>query len=144
MDRVLVDLGSSTVKAYSFGNRKLSSAFSKSLHLKRYFDEKDRKFNEVGESELKDSIKQIISLAPGGEVVIYATGIFRELSRDYIETLLDLARVPGKVVLRVISQEEENELLELALIGRAKLPKPVALVNIAADRPRLLLSRIKK
>ena len=81
MEKILIDVGSSTVKVYKYSNKKLNLILQRSLYFKDGFDPEGgiSPENKKELFELLEAIKEENKDVP---IRIYATGIFRKLAPE--------------------------------------------------------------
>ena len=136
--QILIDIGSSSVKCYRFDGQKLELFLTKSIPLKDGFDP------EVGLSldntrQLFSLINQIHQQNKDTPIHIYGTAIFRKMSPQVLEKFSYDLNILAGLKLEVLSQQQENEFLELALMGKYQTPEPVLLINIGGGSTELVV-----
>lgn len=137
--KILVDVGSSTVKVYRQkhgGDPAL--LFTKSIAFKKNFSP------EIGllPSDINDLyllIEAIKKENPDSQIKIYATAIFRKLSAPQQRTLIDDIFIKTGCFFNIIDQELENHYLEVALVGKFSSKDPLLLVNIGGGSTQLVV-----
>lgn len=131
----IIDVGSSTVKHYNYSSS-LKLIQSKSFHFKDGFDA-NIGISEGQKSDLFDFIKSIKRANP--TVKTYATSIFRKFSPEAMASFKKEFLAKTGVEFNVISQDEENKYLELALVGRFHSTEPAMLLNIGGGSTEIVV-----
>src|SRR3989344_2628284 len=125
--RILLDIGSSTVKVYKHEGVELIA--TKSIPFKKNFTP-EVGIIESDKNELYEFIKAIKDENPGSIIKIYATAVFRKLSdlqrKEFVDEFFDRTGL----YFNIISQELESFYLEVSLVGKYHSDKPTLLVNI--------------
>jgi hypothetical protein len=135
---LLVDIGSSSVKCYSFDGEKIVLLLTKSISLKDGFNP-ETGISEGNEELLFSVLKTVKSDYPDSELYVYGTAIFRKMSPLALEKFNRQLLEQTTLTLTVISPEEENEYLELALLGKYTVDQPVLLINIGGGSTELVV-----
>lgn len=138
MQKILLDIGSSTIKVYKYSGQKLSLLLQRSIFFKENFDpeggispESKKEFFELLDA-IKEQNKNI-------QIRLYATGIFRKLAPAIKATFVDEIFLRTGLYFNIISQDLENFYLEKALIGRCNLKEPILLINIGGGSTELVV-----
>jgi len=138
MKKILIDVGSSTVKVYKYFDNNLNLVLQRSLYFKEGFDPEGginpnikKEFFEFLEA-VKDENKDI-------PIKIYATGIFRKLVPEAKINFIDEVFLRTGLYFNIIDQELENFYLEMALIGKCDLNEPLLLINIGGGSTELVV-----
>jgi len=140
MKKVIVDIGSSTVKVYKYEGQKLELVLSKSFHFKEHYTpERGLHFND--EEGLIRLLERVNANYFNYQIEAVATGVFRKLSQEQLQGLQSESRKRAKIEIKIISHEDENRFLEKALVGRAKIEKPILLLNIGGSTTELILAQ---
>ncbi len=143
MKRILIDIGSSTIKVYSVQNERVLLLDSHSISFKNGFDPV-RGISEDSKKELFKYIKEIQKKNKKVSIKIYATSIFRKFAvktkKEFIKEFNNLT----KLNFNIISQNEENKYLQLALAGKYMSKEPYILINIGGGSTELVVMKGKK
>jgi exopolyphosphatase/pppGpp-phosphohydrolase len=137
MERILIDIGSSTVKVYKLDGKILTLLLAKSIAFKKDFKPKEG-ISKISKQELFQLIQKIKIQNPSSKIYIYATAIFRKFEK---KTLLDFKNefyLKTRIQFKVISQNLENKYLQESLIGKYKGKKKIVLVNIGGGSTELV------
>ncbi len=132
MKYILLDIGSSTVKPYSYDDGILNPLIPITVNFKKIDFEKEA----LG--LLLTLINNIKKEYPEYLIKTYATSIFRKQSESFKIKLIDQLFAKTGVYLNIISQDLESFYLEKALLGRFKFDKNVLLVNIGEGSTELV------
>lgn len=137
MKYILLDIGSSTIKAYTYSNNKLTELKQKSIHFKKNFTKKD-----LGKDDKQELINFVLGLQkyhPKTIIKTYATSIFRKLSTEAKEDLIETLFSKTGVLLNIIDQTTESIYLQIALTGKYKTRKNIMLINIGGGSAELVI-----
>ncbi len=137
-ERILVDVGSSTIKAYHYYD-KLNLLVQESVHFKDGFTPQEG-LREIAKKRLFDLINAIREENKILPIKTYATGIFRKLESKAKLNLIDEFFEKTGVFLNIIPQELENFYLETALMGKFLSKEPVLLINIGGGSTELVVT----
>jgi len=135
-DCVLIDLGSSTVKVYTYFG-KLVCVLNKTIFFKEEFSPKKgiSKKNYILLCDIFDLVKKNY---PNKEVLCFATAIFRKMSRKVKSDFLNSVEKDNGINLKIINHDIENQLLDAIFIG--KIPsKDVLVINIGGGSTELVV-----
>jgi exopolyphosphatase/pppGpp-phosphohydrolase len=138
MKTILIDVGSSTIKVYSRVGDELKSIMQKSIPFKEGFDS-EKGISESSKNALFDLIDSVKKQNEGVMIRIYATGIFRKLNSAAKILFIDEFFERTGIFFNIISQELENFYLEMALISKCILDKPILLMNIGGGSTELVV-----
>jgi len=138
MNKILIDIGSSTIKIYKSTQEEVSLLVQRTIPFKDGFD------SEGGISglakkelfELIDSVKEENKSLP---IKIYTTGIFRKLTDAARISFIDEFFERTGLLFNIISQDLENFYLEMALAGKCQLNEPILLINIGGGSTELVV-----
>lgn len=136
--RILVDVGSSTVKVYQQQSNSLSLLFTRSIPFKTDFDPVTG-ISEPSKSQLYGLMTEVRSKNPETLVNIYATALFRRFDQPVREAFIDEFFVRTGLYFNIIPQELESFYLQVALAGKYKGSEPVLLVNIGGGSTELVV-----
>lgn len=139
MQKIIIDVGSSTVKIYVLSkNGELVLLETKSFKFKDMFDAKIG-ISENNKLALFDYINEIAKKYTGTAINVYATALFRKYSEDAKRKFIDeFFRVTG-LLLNIIPHDLEGHYLEKALAGCYNLEHPILLINIGGGSTELIV-----
>ncbi len=140
MSVVYIDVGTSTIKAYSKKDEKVEQINALSVHFKESLKSKN-KLNVTQKNKLIDFIKQIKRDYPDALVRTYATAFFRNLDSIEQQKLIDEVFFKTEVKLNLLSEDLETYYLEQALIHKLPkilLEKGILIVNIGGGSTELI------
>lgn len=140
---ILIDIGSSTVKVYKWNGKSLSPILTKSISFKKDFDPKVG-ILQSSKKELYKIINFVKTKNKNIPIKIYATAIFRKFEKEALKNFKTEFYEKTGVNFNVITQEEENLYLELALVGKYKGREKVLLINIGGGSTELVVTNGKK
>jgi len=138
MKVMYIDIGSSTVKVYGAGNDGVVLKETKSLPFKNEFN------SEVGLSEkMKQELIDYVNRAKDKykpvRVKVFATAIFRRLTRAAYHRLADDFFEQTGTCFNVVSHELESFYLEKALSSEYTGSVPLLLINIGGGSTELIV-----
>ncbi len=137
-NQILIDVGSSTIKIYSFFNNNFNHLFSRSIPFKKDFNPRDG-ISENNKREFFELIDVLKQKNKDSKIKIYATAVFRKLSREAKIAFIDEVFQRTGVFFNIIDQELENFYSEIALVGRCFLNEPILLINIGGSSIELTI-----
>ena len=139
MQKLIIDIGSSTVKVYSLSaHGDLNLLETKSFNFKEGFDPK-LGVTEKNKQKLFDYINKIAHEHENIPLRIYATALFRKCTVDVRRSLTDeFFRKTGQF-FNIISHGLEGHYLEKALAGSYNLNVPLLLINIGGGSTELVV-----
>ena len=138
MEKILIDIGSSTVKVYKYSNKKLNLILQRSLYFKDGFDPEGG-ISPENKKELFELLEAIQEENKDVPIRIYATGIFRKLAPETKINFIDEVFLRTGLYFNIIDQDLENFYLEMALVGKCNLNEPVLLINIGGGSTELVV-----
>lgn len=138
MSKILIDIGSSTIKVHKYTQEKIDLLVQRSIAFKDGFDPEGgvSPFIKKELFELIDSVKEKNKEA---QIKIYTTGIFRKLANETKISFVDEFFERTGLFLNIISQDLENFYLEMALVGKYLHNEPVLLINIGGGSTELVV-----
>ncbi|HEX3568844.1 MAG TPA: hypothetical protein VHT70_04185 [Candidatus Saccharimonadales bacterium] len=142
MDRILIDVGSSTVKVYRLGQNVVELLETKSIHLKEDFDPAFG-LTKTNKDTLIGYVCDIKEKYPGTHKV-YATAIFRKMEKLAQQSLVDEFFQATGLYFNIIPHDLEGHYLEMALAGKYHLADPLLLINIGGGSTELLVTQSGK
>lgn len=138
IQKLIIDVGSSTVKVYGASSGELNLIETKSFNFKNGFDPKVG-LNEKTKQEFYDYITKVLQGHKDLPIKIYATALFRKCSPSVQRSLTDeFFRKTGQF-FNIISHDLEGHYLEKALAGYYKLREPLLLINIGGGSTELVI-----
>jgi exopolyphosphatase/pppGpp-phosphohydrolase len=138
MKKILIDVGSSTVKVYKYFDNDLNLVLQRSLYFKEGFDPEGG-INPNIKKEFFELLEAVKDENKGIPIKIYATGIFRKLVPEAKINFIDEVFLRTGLYFNIIDQELENFYLEMALIGKCDLNEPLLLINIGGGSTELVV-----
>lgn len=138
MNKILIDVGSSTIKAYKYKANKLDVLVQRSIPFKDGFDSEGG-ISKAAKKELFELIESVKEKNEGVPIKIYATGIFRKLIREARLSLIDEFFLRTGLFFNIVEQDLENFYLEMALVGKCTLGEPLLLINIGGGSIELVV-----
>lgn len=134
--KLLIDLGSSSVKAYSYDGLDLKLHKVISLHFKQNYTPDNPRDNE-SYKELVKFINTLKSDYKNPLVRIYATAFFRKLDKSQRQLFINCIYEDTGEFVNVISHDLENFYMQQALIGKFPTDKKALLINIGGGSTEL-------
>ncbi|MEM5828517.1 MAG: hypothetical protein QW197_03410 [Candidatus Aenigmatarchaeota archaeon] len=136
--KILIDVGSSTIKVYEYSNNKLKLLLQRSIHFKDGFDP-EAGISPQAKKELFELLDAIKEQNKDAIIKIYATGIFRKLKSETKIRFIDEVFLRTGLYFNIIDQDLENFYLEKALVGKCNLNEPLLLINIGGATTELVV-----
>ncbi len=137
-EKILLDVGSSTVKVYKLLDGNLSLTFSRSLPFKENFSE-DVGISDENKTQLYELVSEIQDRNKDIPIKIYATALFRKMTPKARELFIDEFYERTGLYFNIISQDLESFYLELALVGKYPKNDNVLLINIGGGSTELVV-----
>lgn len=138
MNKLLLDVGSSTVKVYKQASDTLSLLTAKSIAFKTDFDP-ETGISELAKRELFELVDEIKIKNKASSIKVFATAIFRKLSESTKKKFIDEFFIRTGLYFNIISQDLESFYLQKALVGKFNTEKNVLLVNIGGGSTELVI-----
>ena len=135
-ERILIDIGSSTVKVYKYSQNQLKLLLQRSLHFKNGFDPEGG-ISRENKKELFEILKIIKEKNKDIPIRLYATGIFRKFEPETKVNFIDEVFLRTGLYFNIIDQDLESFYLEMALVGKCNLNEPLLLINIGGGSTEL-------
>lgn len=139
MKKILVDIGSSTVKVYGFDGQKPVLLETKSLPFREGFSA-EQGISNVSKDALVGYIHEI-SARYRLPIETYATAIFRKIDAGKRERFVEDFYNKTGVDFNIVPHHLENYYLELALAGKYGSNMPILLINIGGGSTELVAMR---
>ncbi len=136
--KILIDVGSSTIKVYKYSGQKLNLLLQRSINFKENFDPEGG-ISPESKKELFELLEAVKSENKDSVIKIYATGIFRKLATKTKIAFVDEVFLRTGLYFNIISQDLENFYLEKALVGKCNLIEPLLLINIGGGSTELVI-----
>jgi len=136
-DKILIDVGSSTVKVYKYSDR-LNLILQRSLFFKEGFDPEGG-ISQKNKKELFELLEAVKEQNKNTPIKIYATGIFRKLAPESKVNFIDEVFLRTGLYFNIIDQDLESFYLEMALVGKCNLKEPLLLINIGGGSTELVV-----
>lgn len=138
MSKILIDIGSSTIKVHKYATRRLELLVQRTIPFKEGFDPEGG-ISSSTKKELFELIESIKEKNAEDLIKIYATGIFRKLANETRVLFIDEFFLRTGLFFNIISQDLESFYLEMALIGKCSLNEPILLINIGGGSTELVV-----
>lgn len=139
MQKMIIDIGSSTVKVYSLSaNNTLILIETKSFPFKDGF-EAHIGITEKNKQRLFDYLNEITVRYKNIPLKVFATALFRKCSQEVRRSFVDEFFLKTGQLLNIISHELEGHYLEQALAGCYDLGQPLLLINIGGGSTELVV-----
>lgn len=136
--KILIDVGSSTIKVYKQDSGHLTQILSRSIPFKTDFDP-NRGISESNKKELYELVSEIVKNNPETTIKLYATAIFRKIEKETINKFIDEFFLRTGLYFNIISQDLESYYLQTALTGKYKGNEPLLLINIGGGSTELVV-----
>ena len=138
MNKILIDIGSSTIKIYKSTQEEVSLLVQRTIPFKDGFDSEGG-ISDLAKKELFELIDSVKEENKSLPIKIYTTGIFRKLTDAARISFIDEFFERTGLLFNIISQDLENFYLEMALAGKCQLNEPILLINIGGGSTELVV-----
>ena len=138
-----IDTGSSTIKLYKKTRGTIKLLETKSFDFKKDFNP-DFGLTEKTEQELIKFFQEIKKTHPGETIKVFATALFRKMSKTALTELSDKIFQTTGLYFNVISQDLEGYYLEQALSAKCTSNMPILLINIGGGSTELIVMKDHK
>lgn len=136
--KLLIDIGSSTVKVYEQTSDSISLLLSRSIAFKTDFDPV-KGLSEASKKELYELITEIKEKNSDTPIKLYATALYRKLEPEARKSFVDEFFMRTGLFFNIIPQELESFYLQVALVGKYQADEPVLLINIGGGSTELVV-----
>lgn len=136
--RLLIDIGSSTVKVYEQSSSSISLLLARSIPFKTDFDP-IRGISESAKKELFELITEVKDKNPNTLLKLFATALFRKMEPETRKDFIDGFFLRTGLYFDIIPQELESFYLQVALVGKYQANEPVLLINIGGGSTELVV-----
>lgn len=136
--KLLIDIGSSTVKVYEQTSKTVSLLLSRSIPFKTDFDPA-KGISESSKKELFELIAEVKEKNPETPIKLFATALYRKLEPEAKKAFVDEFFMKTGLLFNIIPQELESFYLQVALVGRYQANEPVLLINIGGGSTELVV-----
>ena len=140
-EKIILDVGSSTIKVYKITNGKLKHLQNESISFKEGFTH-DLGISEKNKNLLLDFLKQMKKDNQDTLIEIYATSMFRKISTDMQQQFVDDIFESTGLYFNIIPHDLESFYMQQALVG--KYNNDLALIiNIGGGSTELIVMKGK-
>ncbi len=136
--KLLIDVGSSTVKVYEQTSPSVSLLLARSIPFKTEFDP-TKGISESTKKELYELITEIKDKNPDKPIKLFATALFRKMETETKKAFVDEFFLRTGLYFNIIPQELESFYLQVALVGKYQVNEPVLLINIGGGSTELVV-----
>lgn len=138
MNKILIDVGSSTIKIYKYTQKGVSPLIQRSIPFKDGFDPEGG-ISTPAKKEFFEFIDAVKEENKEPQIKVYATGIFRKLADEARISFIDEFFGRTSLFFNIVSQDLENSYLEMALVGKCSLNEPILVINIGGSTTELVV-----
>lgn len=136
--KILIDVGSSTVKVYEKNDSGLNLMLPCSIPFKEGFDP-EKGITPKNKRKLFKLLSETKNKYPDKPIKIYATSVFRKLTAEAKRKFIDEFFLRTGLYFNIIPQDLESFYLEVALVGRYSGEDPILLINIGGGSTELIM-----
>ncbi len=137
MNYVLVDIGSSTLKAYLYNGKETKLLLEKSIHFKNNFQNGD--ISKQDKTKLIKLIKKLKQKYSQAVFLTFATSVFRNLAPAKKVLLIEEFYAETSVILNIINQTVESLYLQIASTTNYQTEEKLMLMNIGGGSTKLII-----
>lgn len=138
MDTAILDVGSSTVKAYQVTGGRVEFIANQSIAFKNGFDS-EKGISESASNQLFEFFDKIQEKTKPAKMKVFATALFRKLHPTVRKQWTNHFFEKTKTVFHIIDHELENHYLYQAFAGKIATHEPVLLMNIGGGSTQLVI-----
>jgi len=137
-DKLYIDIGSSTIKVYKKSGNSFKHILSHSIDFKKDFTP-EKGLSTANKKKLYQLFQKLKQEHPSSNFKTLATALFRNLTpKEKRKFKKEFSQKTG-LEFNIITQEQENIYLELALVGMYQKENPVLLINIGGGSTELVV-----
>ena len=107
-EKIIVDLGSGSIKAYLVNNRKEVKLIHKKTIMFKVNFSKETGISKEDKNKLMDSLQEIEKEYPDIPIYAYATSIFRIMEKNQLDELFEEIYKNTRVKIKVVDKEQES------------------------------------
>lgn len=107
-EKIIVDLGSGSIKAYLVNNRKEVKLIHKKTIMFKVNFSKETGISKEDKNKLMDSLQEIEKEYHDIPIYAYATSIFRIMEKNQLDELFEEIYKNTKVKIKVVDKEQES------------------------------------
>jgi hypothetical protein len=139
MGKILIDIGSSTVKVYRLYYNSPKLVLSRSIFFKEGFDS-NKGIADNKKEELYEVISQVKKEYPKTPIKLYATALYRKMTPEAKKAFIDEFFAKTGLFFNIIEHDLESFYLQVALVGKySNAKKPLLLINIGGGSTELVV-----
>lgn len=140
--KILLDIGSSTIKVYKFSEKKLTHLQNHTIFFKEDFTPK-KGINQINKKLLIDFLQQLKTNNPNTPIEIFATSIFRKMHPQTQIQFKSNILEKTNLNFQILSHNQESFFMQQALIKKIQT-KPVLIINIGGGSTELIFTKGKE
>ena len=141
MEKIIIDIGSGNIKAYSINAmNEIQSIYLKNIMFKKNYS-KENGIAEGDREELINGIKDIKNSNKGVPVHAYATSIFRMLNKEKLEELQKEIIQETGVEINVISQQEEENYMAKSVGNIYEFNEPYLVCCVGGSSTEMIVMK---
>jgi len=138
MGKILVDIGSSTIKTYKYTQGEVGLLVQRTIPFKDEFNPEGG-ISALAKKELFELIDSVKEENKSLPIKVYATGIFRKLIDATRISFIDEFFERTGLFFNIINQDLESFYFEMALVDKCQLNEPILLINIGGGSTELVV-----
>lgn len=139
MEKIIIDIGSGSLKAYNVDNEKnIKQIYKKTIMFKVHFS-KENGINEQDKKQLIDSLIEIKKMNPSKEIYAYATSIFRLMSDKQVEDLKTEILEKTGIELSIVTKEQEAKYIEKSVGNIPEISEPYLVFCVGGSSTELIV-----
>ena len=124
MEKIIVDLGSGSIKTYIVNEKKeINMIYKETIMFKSHFS-KEEGINKEDKGKLINALNYIKTIKENIEIHTYATSVFRLLTKTQLDELKKEVKERTGIELNVVTQEQEGKYIQKAVGNIPEFKEP--------------------
>lgn len=136
--KILIDIGSSTVKVYERTAESVTLSFTRSIPFKKEVDPL-KGISESCKNELYELISEVKHKNSSVPIRLFATAVFRKLEDGIKRSFVDEFFLRTGLYFNIVSHELESFYLQVGLVGKYRGKDPILLINVGGGSTELVV-----
>ena len=139
MEKVIIDIGSGSLKAYNVDEEKnIEQIYKKTIMFKVHFTKEDG-INSEDKEQLIESLNEIKNMNPSKEIHAYATSIFRLMSEKQAKNLKNEILNKSGIELSIVTPEQEAKYIEKSVGNIPEISDPYLVFCVGGSSTELIV-----
>lgn len=139
MEKIVIDIGSGSLKAYSVDSEKNIQPFYKKTIMFKVNYTKENGLNVDDKNKLVESLKEIKQMNPNKEIHAYATSIFRLMSQKQVTELKQEILKTTGIDFTIVTPEQEAKYIEKSVGNIPEISDPYLVFCVGGSSTELIV-----